>query len=194
MKTFKEYLSESKKAYNFKIKVAGEIPEGFEEKLKNNLDRCKIISFEKVSTTPVQQVPLDFPHLNNVEVTIYEAIVEYPTTPPQISADIKALGINEEHFRVRGAGEASEIDQLLLDEEPSGKSLLQDPAYKETANAKHKEYFGPDYNKSFLKDLERVAKERNKELGSGKGNPNVLASLGQPKFDKAGIKSTIGSK
>jgi hypothetical protein len=34
MKTFKEYLTESKKVYNFKIKVAGDLPEDFEKNLK----------------------------------------------------------------------------------------------------------------------------------------------------------------
>ena len=46
MKTFKEYLSESKKVYSFKVKVAGEIPEGFQDKLKTELDRCKLITLE----------------------------------------------------------------------------------------------------------------------------------------------------
>ncbi len=34
MKTFKEYLTENKKAYPFRIKVAGELPEGFAKKVK----------------------------------------------------------------------------------------------------------------------------------------------------------------
>jgi hypothetical protein len=194
MKTFKEYLTESKKVYNFKIKVAGEIPEGFEDKLKNSLERCKVVTFEKIATTPVQKVPLDFPTLNNVEVTVYEAVLEYPVTAPEITSDIKELGLKEEHFRVRGSGEPSEIDQLVQEEEPSGESMLQDPAYKETDNVKHKDYFGADYNKSFLKDLEKTAKERRKELGHDKAKPDVLGSLGKPKFDKAGVKSPVGSK
>ena len=37
MKTFKEYLAESKKVYPFKIKVAGDLPGGFEAKLKQQL-------------------------------------------------------------------------------------------------------------------------------------------------------------
>ena len=33
MKTFKEYLVENKKIYSFKIKVAGDVPEKFQEAL-----------------------------------------------------------------------------------------------------------------------------------------------------------------
>jgi ABC-type phosphate/phosphonate transport system substrate-binding protein len=43
MKPFTEYLAESKKIYNFKVKVAGELPEAFQENLKTALDRCKCI-------------------------------------------------------------------------------------------------------------------------------------------------------
>ena len=39
MKTFKEYLAESKKLYSFKIKIAGDLPEGFKENLKDRLEQ-----------------------------------------------------------------------------------------------------------------------------------------------------------
>lgn len=193
MKTFKEYLTESKKVYNFKIKVAGEIPEGFEEKIKGRLDRFKVITFEKITTTPVQKVPMDFPNLSNTEVTVYEAVLEYPVTAPEIVSDVKELGLTEEHFRVRGSSEPSEIDQLFQEEEPSKEALLQDAVYSETENVKHKEYFGADYNKSFLKDLEKTSKERKKELGHDKAKPDVLGSSAKTKVDKIGTKSPVGS-
>ena len=34
MKSFKELLQESQKTYKFKVRVAGELPEGFEDSLK----------------------------------------------------------------------------------------------------------------------------------------------------------------
>jgi hypothetical protein len=187
MKTFKEYLSESKKVYSFKVKVAGEIPEGFEGKLKDRLDRCKIVTFEKMLTTPVQKVPLDFPTLTNKEVTIYDVVVEYPVTAPEIAKDLKEMGLNEECFRVRGSSEPSELDQLMLDDEVSKTALLSDSQYKEADSVKHKDYFGDDFNKGFLKDLAKTAKERNKEEGKGE------YKLPKTKTDKTGAKSALGS-
>ena len=61
MKTLKEYLTESKKVYDFKVKVAGDVPESFQENLKTALERCKVLKLEKISTTPIQSLPLDFP-------------------------------------------------------------------------------------------------------------------------------------
>jgi hypothetical protein len=188
MKTFKEYLAESKKIYSFKVKVAGEIPEDFATRLKERLDRCKVVTFEKMKTTPVQKIPLDFPNLTNKEVTVYEVVTEYPITSPEIARDIKELGLAEDCFRVRGSMEPSEIEQTLLDfEQKQLDALLSDSDYKETENVKHKDYFGDEFNKGFLKELAKTAKERNKEEGKGE------YKLPKTKQDKAGTKSALGS-
>jgi len=187
MKTFREYLSESKKVYNFKVKVAGDIPENFEKELKERLEKYKVITFEKMKTTPVQKTPLDFPELTNKEVTTFSVVLEYPVTAPEISTDIRDMGVEESCYRVRGSGEPSEVDQLSLDEEPSKEPVLNDSEYKDSVDVKHKDYFGSDFNKSFLKDLSKAAKERNKEDGKGE------YKLPKAKEDKAGKKSAIGS-
>jgi hypothetical protein len=188
MKTFKEYLAESKKVYNFKIKVAGELPEKFQETLRTTLDRCKVITLEKVATTPIQKLPLDFPNMENKEVTVFEVVCEYPITAPEITADIKQIGLDEDCFRVRGSGEPSEVDQLLADNEPSGQALLNDSQYKESSTIKHRDYFGDDFNKGFLKDLEKSAKARKKE------GMQTEYKLPKTKTDKAGASSAIGAK
>jgi len=193
MKSFREYLAESKKVYSFKVKVAGELPESFESKLKERMERCKVVTFEKLTTTPVQQLPLDFPTLENKEVTIYDVVVEYPITAPEIAVELKEMGLNEECFRVRGSGEPSEVDQILLDTEPDGDAKLNDSVYTDDVKVKHKDYFGDDFNKGFLKDLEKAAKERKKELGQDKAKQDVLGSSPKVKQDKNGAKSAMGS-
>ena len=164
MKTFKEYLAENKKVYSFKVKVAGELPEGFSDKLKSALECHSVATFENIGTTPIQKFPLDFPSKTNCEVTVFEMVLEYPITAPEISVKVKALGIDDDCFRVRGSNEPTEQEQALLDAEPTGKALLDDPNYKDAAKVKHKDYFGADFNKNFLKDLEKAAKARKKEL------------------------------
>jgi hypothetical protein len=195
MKTFQEYLFENKKVYSFKVKVAGDIPENFETRLKDRLSRCNIVTFEKIKSSPVQKVSMDFPTLENIEVNTWSVIVEYPVTSPEIAKDIKEIGLNEEYFRVRGAGEPSEVDQLEALEEPTKKSVLQDSEYKDNDNVKHKEYFGDEYNKNFLKELAKAAKDRAKELGhAGNKKANVLANQQKVKQDKLGARSPVGSK
>lgn len=165
MKTFKEYLTEGKKVYSFKIKVAGEVPEKFEENVKTRLGRCNVMTFEKVKSTPVQALPLDFPELKNCEVSIYEVVCEYPVVAPEIKSELLAMGMCETHLRVKNSADPSESEQEMQNELLSDSALLSDDKYKEHGKVKQKDYFGADYNKGFLKDLEKVSKTRKKELG-----------------------------
>jgi hypothetical protein len=187
MKTFKEYLAESKKVYQFKIKVAGDLPEKFQESLKTQLGRVEVKTFEKIETTPIQATPLDFPNLSNMEVHIFNLVCEYPVTSPEIVNDLKAIGLTEECFRVRGEGEQTEDHDHAMCE-PSGEALLDETDLdKASTKIKHKDYFGNDFNKGFLKDLEKTAKARKKEDGQGE------YKLPKGKADKAGTKSALGS-
>lgn len=184
MKTFKEYLAESKKAYPFRLKVAGELPENFEKNLKNCLSSCSPTLVER-SKTPIQSKPLDFPELENMEVHTFEVVCEYPITAPELAEHIKQL-VPETHFRVRNGGDPAEAEHAGFDLEPSGESVLEQPEMT-VGKIKAKDYFGDDFNKSFLKDLQKASKERMKEDGRGE------YKLPKAKQDKAGAKSAMGS-
>lgn len=193
MKSLREYLTENKKVYNFKIKIAGDVPEKFEENLKKKLARVDVITFEKMKTTPVQKAPLDFPLISNAEVTIFNVVLEYPITAPEIVNDIKELGLSEEYFLVRGSDEPVEYDHLIP-KDHKGEAILDDPDYKTDETAIEQENLaGPEFNKTFLADLAKAAADRKKELDNPT-DPNVLSSHSKEKADKAGQKSAIGSK
>ena len=84
------------------------------------------MSVKKLTSTPIQESPLDFPELTNMEVTVFEVICEYPVTSPEIAVDIKCMGLDEAHFRVRGANEPTEQEQILAAVEPTGEALLDE--------------------------------------------------------------------
>jgi len=186
MKSLKEYLTESKKTYNFRIKVAGEIPESFEEKLHASLSRYGCQGVKKVGNSPIQKQVKDFPDLENMEVTVFENTCEYPVTPQEISVAIKNnMGMEYSHFRVRNVNDPYEAQESSAMDEPSGKAVLDDPNYKDSEKVKAKDYSGDDFNKSFLKDLQKASKERVKETDYKMEKPQ--------KQDKAGVKSAMGS-
>jgi hypothetical protein len=195
MKSLKDYLTESQKTYSFKVKVAGVVPEKFVETVKARLEKYGCSKFSQVGSTPIQATAIDFPELCNVEVTMFEAECAYPVTPPEILMTIRnSVAISETHVRVRNAREAEELDALALDNESStkkAKALLDDPTYKEAEKIKSKNYFGDDFNKAFLKDLQKSAKQRKKELGHKDVKTTEITSEG-PDFGK-GSPSPIGS-
>ena len=182
MKTFKEYLAESKKTYPFRLKVAGELPENFVNELKDCIGKANPTIIEK-SKTPIQSTPLDFPELSNVEVHTFEVVCEYPITAPEIAEHVKWY-VPESNFRVRNGGDTGEVEHNTVDMEPSGKAMLEEP-YND--KIKHKDYFGDDFNKGFLKDLAKAAKDRKKD------GVQTEYKLPKAKQDKAGAKSAMGS-
>jgi hypothetical protein len=172
MRSFKEYLTESIKKYDFRIKVAGECDQQKEDRLKGLLERFGVAEFKKVGKTPIQELPLDFPRLKNIEVSIYEVTLAYPTTQFELTEYISSgLSIHPQTLVVRKPGEPLEEYQ-----EPSVKrdgALLTDPDYKESPNVDSKKYYGAEYNTEFLKSLSVDAAERRKQRGE------VIPSSGQ---------------
>lgn len=111
MKNLKEYLAECKKTWNFRIKVAGDLPEKFESGLKNTLSKWDP-SISSAGKTPVQKLPLDFPQLENVEVHMFDITANYPVTPNEVvNAVREGFSISPECFVVRVAGEPTEVYQ-----------------------------------------------------------------------------------
>lgn len=166
MKTFKEYLQESTqgKKYPFRVKIAGEFPTEQEAKLQSMMDRYKVDSFKKVGTTLIQELPLDFPQVKNCEVSIYEVVVDYPTTQQELTEYLTSgLNISKQNLVVRRPGEPLEEYQH---EEPKREgALLNDPDYKEAGNPQFEDYYGDKYNSGFVKELNDLLKLQRKARG-----------------------------
>ena len=192
MKSYKDYLAESfmKHKYSFKIKIAGDKGSEAEPVLKELLDRYGIDSLKKSSTSPIQSYPLDFPKLRNTSVTIFDAVLNYPTTQNELAEFLSAgLEVSLQEVVVRTPNEASELEQSEQYEYDG--SLLEDPDYKEHNNAKHDDFYGTKYNINLLKELNKVAKAREKDLGVKlpKGPKDTGPQYDGPKDGKLGPTS-----
>lgn len=164
MRSFKEYLIESIKNYDFRVKVAGEFTKENETKLKGLLDRFSVAEFKKVGTTPIQDLPLDFPKLKNMEVSIYEIALSYPTTQFELTEYLSSgLGVNKQNLVVRKPGEP--LEEYQEPQEKRTGALLNDSEYKEQAKIDSNDYYGENYNNAFLKQLSADAAERRKARG-----------------------------
>jgi hypothetical protein len=164
MRSFKEYLTESVKKYDFKIKVARECTTESEAKMKGLLERFSVAEFSKKSKTPIQQLPLDFPRIKNAEVSIYEVSLNYPTTSYELHQYLSAeMGIHESYIVVRNPNDPQEAYQEPVEKRTG--ALLTDSEYKEAPNANADEFYGEKYNTAFLKELNADAAARRKERG-----------------------------
>lgn len=164
MKSFKEHLSESKKSYDFKIKVAGEFNSDQESKLKGLLEKYSVSNFKKSGTTPIQSLPLDFPKLKNCEVNIFEITLDYPATSFELTEYLSTeLKLNKQNLAIKRPNEPSEEYQSPV--ELRDGALLNDPEYKEAPNVKFEDYYGDNYNKKFVKELNDLLKLERKARG-----------------------------
>lgn len=188
MKTFKEYLTESKKQYDFRIKIAGDVSPEQEANMKSLLGRFTVgetLSNLKKSKTPIQALPLDFPQVKNCEVNIYEVTLDYPTTPYELTEYLSTnLGVGKSHLIVRNPLEPGEEYQ---NPEPKREgALLNDPDYKESPNANCEDYYGDKYNTEFLKELNDVLKLQRKERGE------EIPSDGPAKYNTDANEGNLG--
>ncbi len=106
MATFFEYLEKNKKVYEFKIAVAGPDSSKMKDRIKMVLEKFTVVEMSNGKKTPIQESPLEFPQLTNVEVTHYEVSLRYPTTTQVLEEIIsKSCDVKQTHVRVRTAND-----------------------------------------------------------------------------------------
>lgn len=194
MKSFKEYLIESKQTYDFKVKVADECPDDCADKIKEALAEFTCSSCSKGMTSPIQESHIDFPDHKNVSVTVFEVSLDYPATSEQVRNTVaEALGKTQSCVRVRNPLEEAEQELNHSNDKNTGKALLGADYEKES----NQNLVGEKQKASFLKEL-----SKNKNQGTQyKGvNDKILAKKppveksASAKADKAKAVSPIGSK
>jgi len=154
---FQELLNESKKTYNFKIGIAGELPEGCEDNIKSCLEKYSVATMSKGKKTPIQERPLDFPQLENMEVTYYEVELNYPSTQQVLQEYIgQCCNISQAHIIVRNPDEMQEKYQEMPEDTTYETKLTQEDMGGETAQ----ESVGNNRVMDLLKELEVARKER----------------------------------
>ena len=184
MKSFTEYLTESKKTYHFVVRIAGELPENAEQTLNTLIERFGKVSVSKAKRTPIQETPMDFPNLHNVEVHTWEIEVNYPTTTQVLEQYLADnCGTPRANIKVRTPGDPVEIDQSAQPEETYEVKLTQEDMGGESAQ----ESVGGGRVMDLLKELEVARKER-------EHNPAAAAPVGESSDigDKENTTAVVG--
>lgn len=158
MKSFTQILNESKKTYQFKIGVAGPLPEEFEDHMETALKKFSIVDISSGKKTPIQERPLDFPNLQNMEVTYFEAELEYPTTPQVLQEYLgRVCSVPHSNIMVRNPEEPLELYQNQDDDKIYEPLITKDDLGGESAQ----QSVGENRVMDLLKELEIARNERN---------------------------------
>lgn len=100
MKTFAEYLAESKQTFQYRIKIAGELDSDKVNALEKKLDKYDLIKMSEPKKTPVMKSPAGFPELSNEEVHIIDVELSYPASSQEVTEIWREMGGNPNHFRM----------------------------------------------------------------------------------------------
>jgi hypothetical protein len=158
MKNFQQYLAESERTYNYRIKIVGEVDAGFIKALEEKCRQFDIVSFGRPKTTPVQMKPADFPKHSNDSVTSIDVEFRYPAIEPQIKQLAQLLFLDPNRIIMLTTPHEEGMDAERKKIEDQNKDLLTDtdyPAPDAEQKALSKDYSAPYDEHAVLKNSYR---------------------------------------
>jgi hypothetical protein len=158
MKNFQEYLAESQRTYNYRIKIVGDVEPGFVKALEEKLKQFDPVKVSAIKKTPIQLKPADFPAHANESVNSMECEFRYPAIEPQIQQIARLLGLDENRIRLLTSAHEESMDEEREQIEELNKDLLTDtdlPAPNKEQKALSKDYAAPYNQHAVLKNAYR---------------------------------------
>ena len=129
MKTFQQYLVESARTYDYRIKVVGDVPAGFFDQLKDRLSQFDVAKITKPKTTPIQKLLKDFPDEENQSMTFVDVNFRYPAIEPQVQRLAEFMGVSPNRVRMCQLEYADGMFREISNIESQNKDLLADTDY-----------------------------------------------------------------
>jgi hypothetical protein len=172
MSTFKHYLTESVKSYDYKIKIAGDIDKDFATRMETALGKFEVAKMSAGKKTPIQSLPLDFPALSNEAVTIFDVTTNYPASVREMKEYIADyMRISPAMVVVRKPNEPSEEyqEQMQVAKTSEYKNKLLDLEMQDSPKVNAEDYHSSKANMSLLKELLKD-REENKDQPKEKAN------------------------
>lgn len=169
MKTFAQYLTESEKTFDYRIKFCGDLPAGFAADFKEKLKKFEPVKVGEIKKTPIQSRLPDFPNFNNESMSIMDVTFRYPATPPQIQQLARLLGMSEDRVCMNDLKWSEGMDKELLGIEDQKDLLTSDyPTNSAEQNALKKDYAAAAKDKQVVKNS---ASEATWTVAGGKTPP-----------------------
>jgi hypothetical protein len=158
MKNFQQYLAESERTYNYRIKIVGDVAPDVIKQLEEKLKQFDPVKFGRAKTTPVQLKPADFPKHSNDSVTSIDVEFRYPAIEPQIKQIAQLLFLDPNRVIMLTVPHEDNMDQERKRVEAENKNLLTDtdyPAPDAEQKALKADYSAPSDQHAVLKNAYR---------------------------------------
>jgi hypothetical protein len=158
MKPFAKYLAESERTYNYRIKVVGDVPEGFFKELKEKCAQFDVVKMSDAKSTPVRKVIPDFPAFPNQPMKIVDVEFKYPAIEPQIKQLAQLLGLDPNRIVMMATPYEESLDIESEKIASQNKDLLDSPYPAPDAQQKalSKDYATGPYDHAVVKNAYRT--------------------------------------
>jgi phenolic acid decarboxylase len=189
MKSFTEYLVETKQTFDYRIKIAGDVDKDTINELEKKLAQFDVVKMTNPKTTPVMKTLPDFPQVENDRCTHMDVTFNYPATDPQIKQIAKLLNIDPNKMIIQQRDYADKLDQERAKYEAKPDSLLADTDLP-APDAEQKE-LSDDYSADPDKHSVVVKNEYKSDYTiAGGSTPKAKTTSDYPTQDKSPISGT----
>jgi hypothetical protein len=155
MKTFHQYLAESARTYDYRIKILGDAPAEFIKGLEDKMAQFDIVNISRPKTTPVQKLLKDFPGAENESMTFMDVSFRYPAIEPQIKQLAQLIGFNPNRITLQTQAYDDSIAKEIADITAQNQDLIADtdyPAPDAEQKALSQDYSANPYQHAVLKN------------------------------------------
>lgn len=168
-KSFKAYLTESHRTYDFRVRVAGDLTSDMLDKFKQVLETYKVESVSTPKRLPIQETP-EFPNMGPVQVNTFDVSLAYPANDAQVHNLLAECGcVAAACIKVHPSN--SPYEAILAGTEVSNKGgqegesvLLQDDMKAEAVSG---DLVGDKRVPNLIKELEETRKYEYPDTAGG---------------------------
>lgn len=158
MKTFKDYLVESAVEHSYRIKFACPVTDAMLDRMETHLKKYEAVEVSKPKKLIAQSSPLDFKESRGAEITIVDVTTQYPVPSYILSRELaRVMKVSEAEILVRSPEDEEQDDEKYT-------TKLTDTDYSDAEKVNASDYYGDDHNSKFVKELQKVSKQREKAL------------------------------
>lgn len=153
MKSLKQYLAESEKSYNFRLRSLNEISDEHMDRIESHMKKYNMESISACKKTIMQSKPRGFDDVGPNEVYVCDIELKLPATPNAIQEEIcRIVGCPPGDLIVNNMNESEELwNDVLKDEDQEPKSVLADADYSDSEKVDHSEHYGNEFVDKFVK-------------------------------------------